>query len=88
MSLEKKHIPLRMCAGCRQMSQKPELIRIVLKDGKLLIDDEKKILSRGIYLCKNNECIEKTKKRKVFSNLLKNKVPDEFYEELETYVRN
>ena len=70
------------------MSEKPELIRIVLKDGKLLIDDEKKILSRGIYLCKNNECIEKTKKRKAFSNLLKNKVPDEFYEELEKYVRN
>ena len=88
MSLCKKHIPLRMCAGCRQMSAKSELIRIVLKDGKLFIDDEKKILSRGIYLCKNDECIGKTKKRKVFSNLLKNKVPDEFYEELEKRVRN
>lgn len=88
MSLEKKHIPLRMCAGCRKMSEKSELIRIVLKDSELLIDDEQKILSRGIYLCMNDECIEKTKKRKVFSNLLKNKVPDEFYEELEKRVRN
>ena len=88
MSLNEKHIPLRMCAGCRQMSGKSELIRIVLKDGNLFIDDEKKILSRGIYLCKNNECIQMSKKRKVFSNLLKNKVPDEFYEELENRVRN
>ena len=88
MSLGQKHIPLRMCAGCRKMSEKSELIRIVLKDLELLIDDEKKILSRGIYLCKNIECVEKAKKRKVFSNLLKNKVPDEFYEELEKRVRN
>ena len=88
MSSKSQHIPFRMCTGCRQMIEKPELIRIVLKDGKLLIDDEKKILSRGIYLCKNIECFEKAKKRKVFSGLLKNKVPDEFYEELEERVRS
>ena len=82
MSFNKKHIPLRMCAGCRKMSEKFGLIRVVLNDNMLIIDDEQKILSRGIYLCKNEECIKNAKKRKVFSNLLKNKIPDEFYEEL------
>lgn len=68
------------------MLPKNKLIRIVLSDGELLIDDEKKILSRGIYLCKNDECIQKSKKRKALSGFLKGKVPDELYEELEKRV--
>ncbi len=86
MMANNKHVPLRMCVGCRNMFKKSELIRVVKKDDKLLIDIEKKILSRGIYLCKSSECILKGQKRKTFSNLLKNKVPDEFLEELNKQV--
>lgn len=86
MKSKSKHIPFRMCSGCRQMFPKKELIRIVQCDGNLLIDEEKKFLSRGIYLCKNDECIQKSKKRKALSGFLKNKVPDELYEELEKRV--
>lgn len=86
MELEQKHIPMRMCAGCRNMLDKSKLIRIVKLDDKLIIDCDKKIQSRGTYLCKSNECLLKAQKRKTFSNILKNKVPDEFYEELAKYI--
>lgn len=77
-----KHIPQRMCAGCRNMFDKPSLIRVVLDDNSLIIDNGQKKLARGIYLCKNEECIKLSEKRRVFQNLLKNKVPDEFFEKL------
>ncbi len=81
-----KHIPFRMCSGCRNMFEKSKLIRVILKDNELLIDDKKKELCRGIYLCKNKECILLSQKRKVFSNILKAKVPYEFFEELEKRI--
>ncbi len=81
-----KHIPFRMCCGCRNMFEKSRLIRVILKDNELLVDDERKELCRGIYLCKDKECILLAQKRKVFSNMLKAKVPDEFFEELETRI--
>ena len=86
MELKSKHIPMRMCAGCRNMSDKSQLLRVVKLDDRLVIDMDKKILSRGTYLCKNNDCLLKAQKRKIFSNILKNKVPDEFYEELTKYI--
>ncbi len=86
MELKQKHIPMRMCAGCRNMSDKSQLLRIVKHDDKLVIDIDKKIQSRGTYLCKNKDCLLKAQKRKTFSNILKNKVPDEFYEELAKHI--
>ncbi len=86
MESKTKHIPFRMCAGCRNMMEKSELIRVVLKDDNLFIDDKQKEQCRGIYLCKSSECVMLSQKRKVFSNILKKKVPDEFFEELEKRI--
>lgn len=86
MELKKKHIPMRMCAGCREMFDKSLLFRIVKSNDKLIIDFNKTIQSRGTYLCKNKDCLLKAQKRKTFSNILKNKVPDEFYEELTKHI--
>ncbi len=86
MELKQKHIPMRMCAGCRNMFDKSQLLRIVKLDDKLVIDFDKKFQSRGTYLCKSNDCLLKAQKRKTFSNILKNKVPDEFYEELAKHI--
>ena len=66
-----KHIPLRMCVACRKMVPKNELIRIIKKEDEVVFDEEQKILARGIYLCKNEECIKSAQKRKAFERLLK-----------------
>ncbi len=82
-----KHIPERMCSGCRQMFDKSTLIRVVLENDKLVIDKHQKKMSRGVYVCKNAECIIKAQKRKAFNVILKQRVPDEFYEELTAYEK-
>ena len=52
--------PTRSCIACRRRKQKSELFRIVAKaDTQAFLDKEYKENSRGIYLCKNKECIQK-----------------------------
>lgn len=82
-----KHMAQRMCVGCRQMNNKSDLIRIVIDNDALMHDIKQKKLSRGIYVCKNRDCILLTKKKKVFSKFLKKQVFDEFYEELLEYAK-
>lgn len=64
-----KHIPKRMCVACRQMHPKSELIRIVKTDSGATFDESQKILSRGIYLCKKEECIKSAQKKKTFERV-------------------
>ena len=66
-----KHIPKRMCVACRGMHSKSDLIRIVKSDSEVIFDENQKILSRGIYLCKSEECIKLAQKKKAFERILK-----------------
>lgn len=75
-----KHIPLRMCVACRKMLPKNELIRIVKKDDTIVFDEKHKILARGMYLCKNEECIKSAQKKKAFERLLKTTDTKSLYE--------
>ena len=85
-NIKTKHIPKRMCVGCRKMTNKPELIRVVIKDNALVIDKEHKIQARGIYLCADEKCILSAQKRKALSRLIKNQVNEDFYKELIDYA--
>ena len=75
-----KHTPERMCIACRKMIPKNELIRIVKKDSEVIFDEKQKVLSRGIYLCKSEECIKQAEKKKAFERLLKCGDAKEYYE--------
>jgi hypothetical protein len=68
-----KKIPQRKCVGCRQMYDKPTLIRIDKSD------DSK---GRGAYVCNNRACIELAKKNKGFERSLKSAVPADVYDRL------
>lgn len=61
-----KHIPMRMCLGCRQMKEKTQLIRIAVdrQTNELVIDNPQKVIARGVYLCRNADCINTARKRK------------------------
>jgi predicted RNA-binding protein YlxR (DUF448 family) len=78
-----KHIPERMCIGCREMHPKPELIKIVSKNGIAEVDAAGKKDGRGAYLCKNFQCIETARKKKALSRHFKMPVPDSLYDEVE-----
>lgn len=78
-----KKKPLRKCAGCGQMKEKTELIRVVKDDqGKVKIDESGRMNGRGAYLCKDPECLKKARKSRALERSLKCGVPPELYDEL------
>lgn len=74
------HQPERMCIGCRKMSPKKDLVRLAEADGEIIIDEKQKILSRGVYICKNGECLKQARKKKALSRHFKKNVPDSVYD--------
>lgn len=80
MSSKEKHIPLRMCVGCRQMLPQRELIRIVCKDGKIELDPEKKKFGRGAYICADKKCVQRAEKKNLLAKYFRQNVPHEIYQ--------
>ena len=62
-----KHVPQRMCVGCRQMKDKNLLVRVVVVDGKPVVDSSQKVQARGVYLCKDSACFTRAAKNKGFA---------------------
>jgi len=74
---------VRRCIVCREHADKSQLIRIVKdSEGNLVIDNDKRINGRGIYVHNTNECKQILKKKKMLSTTFKTNVLDEFYEEI------
>lgn len=66
-----KKIPVRSCVMCRQKVEKRELLRIIRNtDGKIEFDPTGKKNGRGVYLCRNENCIVSVKNRQKISNSL------------------
>jgi len=69
---------IRMCIACRKRREKKDLIRIVLdKNNHAIVDENHKYNSRGIYICNDLECINKLKKMKDITKVVKLKVTNE-----------
>ena len=78
-----KKTPLRMCTGCGEMKPKKELMRIVKnKEGEISLDFVGKKPGRGAYVCKDIECLKKSKKSKRLERVFESSVPDEVYDGL------
>jgi len=83
------HSPKRSCSVCRVKSDKNDLIRLVKSpDGKIFIDSAKKLPGRGAYICPDLECLEKAKKSGVLSHALKAEIDNNFWLELEEFIKN
>ena len=77
----------RVCAACRQMKSKQELLRIVRTPEKTVeIDYTGKKPGRGAYVCLNSECLKNVVKNKRLDKALKIRVDDKVYEELANIV--
>ena len=77
-----------MCVVCRNMFEKPDLIRVVKSADGVSIDLTGKKAGRGAYVCKNHECFEKCVKKRVFDRVFQEKLSDEVYESLkEEYAK-
>ena len=84
-----KKIPLRRCVGCMESKPKQELIRVACYEGQLSVDPVGKAKGRGVYLCKNADCMAKAKKKRAlqrnFEGELKADEIDRIFEELKAY---
>jgi len=90
--VKSNNIPMRRCVGCMESKPKQELIRIAYFEGELSVDRTGKAKGRGVYVCKNRECMEKAKKRRAlqrnFDAGLSEETIDKIFEELLTEDEN
>jgi predicted RNA-binding protein YlxR (DUF448 family) len=59
-----QHIPVRTCVGCGQRRPKEALMRIVMVDGALTVDESGRLPGRGAYLCPEAACITSLRKKR------------------------
>jgi len=69
----------RKCAGCSQLKNRNELIKITRENqhGDIILNPDNKIFGRSVYLCYNKTCIEAAFKKNKISKILKASVPDD-----------
>ena len=78
-----KKIVQRTCIGCNVKKDKKELSRLVLnKNGEFFLDETGKAEGRGIYICKNIECLEKAVKSKRLQKTFNLKIDENLYENI------
>ena len=84
-----KRIPLRMCTGCGEMKPKKELLRIVkTPENEIALDFTGKKSGRGAYICKNVDCLKKSRKSKKLERTFSLQIPDETIKLIEETFNN
>lgn len=64
-----KHIPQRTCVGCRTVTSKRDLVRLVAAEDGVVIDPTGKIAGRGVYLHAVQDCWKKGLKGSIAKGL-------------------
>lgn len=60
-----------MCVVCHRRGEKEKLLRVTVKDGRLLWDRKMVLGGRGAYLCPAEECVRRIDQRKVMQKLFR-----------------
>ena len=96
--MHKKRIPMRMCAGCREMKEKTDLVRVVkapdqkdeagnvMATGAISLDLTGKKPGRGAYVCKNLDCLKAARKARRFERAFSCQIPAEVYDTMEEEI--
>jgi predicted RNA-binding protein YlxR (DUF448 family) len=70
--MRRKRIPQRTCVGCRQVSGKRELVRLVRTSEETVeVDETAKRPGRGTYLCRRRACWEIALQKRRLEHALK-----------------
>ncbi|HAP04027.1 MAG TPA: DUF448 domain-containing protein [Lachnospiraceae bacterium] len=81
--------PQRKCAGCGELKDKKELIRVVrTPEGEFRIDTTGKAAGRGAYICRKKECLEAAKKNHGLERSFRQKINNEVYDRLAEELNN
>ena len=78
-----KKVPVRRCVGCGEGKPKKELIRVVrTAEGEISFDATGRKAGRGAYLCCNEACLARARKRKSLERAFSAAIPADVYERL------
>jgi len=75
--------PMRMCAITREMKPKSELIRLVKKDGQILVDIKQRIEGRGVWISKDENILQNLQKSRCLNRAFKCEVNNDIYKQVE-----
>lgn len=84
--MTEKHVPLRMCVVTRKMLPKSELIRLVVTTQGIEVDSSQKKDGRGYWISKDLSIIQEARKKHSLDKILRRKVDEALYDDLEAYV--
>lgn len=83
----RKHVPRRVCVGCRSVESKRELIRLVRTlDGTVVVDERGKLNGRGAYLCSSRACWDAALKTGRLGHALKVRLGEDVQDVLRAYA--
>lgn len=82
-----RHVPIRVCVGCRQSVEKKNSMRIVRGEQRVQIDPTGKAAGRGAYLHTQRSCWEKGLKGSL-ARALRVELSVATLEELNAYLEN
>ena len=83
-------IHYRKCAGCGEVKDREELIKITSEhlSDEIYINPSGKIFGRSVYICNDKNCISTAFKKDKISKYLKKKVPVELQKKIFTVLED
>lgn len=85
--IQTRHVPQRTCAGCRSISGKRELVRLVrTPEGAVEVDPTGRRNGRGGYLCAQRSCWVEALKRDRLARALRATIAPALCAELLRYA--
>lgn len=81
-----KSVPMRTCVVSKEKLPKKELIRIVVNNGEVIVDETGKVNGHGCYLKKDKDVILTAKSKKILNRILETEVNDEVFDKLLSLV--
>ena len=70
---------LRTCHVCRTKQNKLNMNRIVKQNDDFVVDNNKLLSGRAIYICKNNECLNIMLKKRTLNRMYRTNINEECY---------
>ncbi|WP_424935429.1 MULTISPECIES: YlxR family protein [Bacteria] len=67
--------PVRTCVGCRARAPRSALLRVVARNGELVIDERAVMPGRGAWVHPAPECVETALRRRAFARALRVSAP-------------
>ncbi|MFT4281777.1 YlxR family protein [Microbacterium sp. TNHR37B] len=80
--------PVRTCVGCRVRAPRSSLLRVVARNGVLVIDEKAVLPGRGAWVHDTDECKDTALRRRAFGRALRVSSPLDTQTITPTHQRN